>query len=53
VAIDQAIELAKYFSAAESGAFVNGVLDRILRIVKGEDGEKAEESPDAQGKVGQ
>jgi transcription antitermination factor NusB len=36
VAIDQAIELAKRFSAAESGAFVNGVLDRVLRLVKGE-----------------
>ena len=37
VAIDQAIELAKRFSAGESGAFVNGILDRILRIVKGEE----------------
>ncbi|MBM4019142.1 MAG: transcription antitermination factor NusB [Planctomycetes bacterium] len=37
VAIDQAIELAKRFSAAESSAFVNGVLDKILRLVKGED----------------
>jgi len=37
VAIDQAIELAKRFSAAESPAFVNGVLDKILRLVKGED----------------
>ena len=36
VAIDQAIELAKRFSSAESGAFVNGVLDKILRLVKGE-----------------
>jgi len=31
VAIDQAIELAKRFGAAESGAFVNGILDRVLR----------------------
>jgi transcription antitermination factor NusB len=37
VAIDQAIELAKRFSAAESGAFVNGILDRILRTVKGDE----------------
>ena len=36
VAIDQAIELAKAFSAAESGGFVNGVLDRVLRLAKGE-----------------
>jgi transcription antitermination factor NusB len=37
VAIDQAIELAKRFSAAESGAFVNGILDHILRLVKGDE----------------
>jgi transcription antitermination factor NusB len=42
VAIDQAIELAKYFSAAESGSFVNGVLDHVLRIVRGEEGAQAE-----------
>ena len=29
VAIDEAIELAKRYSTEESGAFVNGVLDRI------------------------
>ena len=53
VAIDQAIELAKRFSAAESAAFVNGVLDKILRLVKGEDagkggkgGAAAEAEPD-------
>jgi len=34
VVMDQAIELAKRFGAAESGAFVNGVLDRILRIIE-------------------
>ena len=43
VVIDQAIELAKRFSAAESGAFVNGVLDKILRTVKGEDAAKSDE----------
>lgn len=31
VAINEAIELAKRFSTAESGAFVNGVLDRVRR----------------------
>ena len=36
VAIDQAIELAKKFSSAESGSFVNGVLDRVLRLAKGD-----------------
>ena len=29
VAINEAVELAKTFGAAESGAFVNGLLDRI------------------------
>jgi len=37
VAIDQAIELAKRFSSAEAGAFVNGVLDKVLRLAKGDD----------------
>ena len=45
VAIDQAIELAKRFSSAESGAFVNGVLDKILRLVKGEEAAGAEGAP--------
>ena len=31
VAMNEAIELAKKYSTAESGAFVNGVLDRIYR----------------------
>jgi transcription antitermination factor NusB len=31
VAIDQAIELAKRFGTAESGGFVNGILDHVLR----------------------
>ena len=31
VAINEAIELAKRFSTENSGAFVNGVLDRIRR----------------------
>lgn len=29
VAIDEAVELAKRFGSAESGAFVNGLLDRV------------------------
>ncbi|MDK1031766.1 MAG: transcription antitermination factor NusB [Planctomycetia bacterium] len=36
VAIDQAIELAKRFGTAESGAFVNGILDKIMRTVEQE-----------------
>ena len=31
VAIDEAIELAKHFSTGQSPAFVNGVLDAVLR----------------------
>jgi transcription antitermination factor NusB len=31
VAINEAIELAKKFSTAQSGAFVNGILDRIYQ----------------------
>ncbi len=31
VAIDEAIRLAKKYSAAESGAFVNGILDKIMK----------------------
>ena len=30
VAIDEAIELAKRFGTSESGAFVNGILDRLI-----------------------
>ncbi len=34
VAINEAIELAKRFSTEQSGAFVNGVLDRIRRTLQ-------------------
>ena len=34
VSIDQAIELAKAFSTAEAPGFVNGVLDRVLRLAR-------------------
>jgi N utilization substance protein B len=30
VAIDEAIKIAQKFSTAESGAFVNGILDRLM-----------------------
>ena len=30
VAINEAIELAKRYGSAESGAFVNGILDKIV-----------------------
>jgi len=35
VAINEAIELAKRFSTDQSGAFVNGVLDRVRRGLPG------------------
>ena len=36
VAINEAVELAKRFGAAQSAQFVNGVLDRILAESGGE-----------------
>jgi N utilization substance protein B len=36
VAINEAIELAKRFGAENSPRFVNGVLDRIVRVLRGE-----------------
>jgi N utilization substance protein B len=31
VSINEAVDIAKYFGTAESGRFVNGVLDRIRK----------------------
>ena len=31
VTIDEAIELGKKFGTSESGAFINGILDQILK----------------------
>jgi N utilization substance protein B len=36
VVIDEAIEVAKKFGGEESGAFVNGILDAVLRRLEGE-----------------
>jgi len=44
VAIDEAIRLAKKFSGAESYAFVNGILDRIMASCKPSDA-ASEETP--------
>lgn len=33
VTINEAVEIAKRFGTAESGAFVNGILDNIARVV--------------------
>jgi len=37
VAINEAIELAKKFSTAQSPSFINGVLDAILKKLKGDE----------------
>ena len=34
VTINEAVDIAKYFSSSESGKFVNGVLDRIRKDLK-------------------
>jgi len=34
VIINEAVDLAKYFSSSESGRFVNGILDRACKDVK-------------------
>jgi len=36
VVIDEAVEMARRFGEADSPAFVNGVLDAIMRAVRGE-----------------
>jgi transcription termination factor NusB len=41
VAINEAIELGKRFSTAQSGSFINGILDKIKN-----QGAQPEESPD-------
>ncbi len=40
VAIDEAVELAKRFGAAQSAQFVNGVLDRLMHL-----GDAPEDAP--------
>ena len=39
VSINEAIELGKKYSTGKSGAFINGILDRIRRILMSERGE--------------
>jgi len=34
VSINEAVDIAKYFATADSGRFVNGILDRIRKSVK-------------------
>jgi transcription antitermination protein NusB len=45
VVLDEAVELAKRFGTEESGAFVNGVLDRIADDCGREDEPKASAAP--------
>jgi N utilization substance protein B len=40
VSINEAVDLAKKFGDAESGKFVNGILDRILKESKTDDSKK-------------
>ena len=42
VAINEAVEIAKRFGTADSGAFVNGILDNIARRVRINEGEARE-----------
>ena len=37
VVIDEAVEIAKRFGEADSPSFVNGVLDAVRRMVRGEE----------------
>ena len=41
VAVDEAVEIAKRFSADESPAFINGVLDGAIKAMKGNDDKKS------------
>jgi N utilization substance protein B len=47
VLINEAVEIARKFSTEESGAFVNGVLDRIARAEQ-----RADVGPEAEGDGG-
>ncbi len=52
VVINEAIDIAKYFSNSESGRFVNGILDRARRdlgIEKGRDGDSVKTVADRSG----
>jgi transcription antitermination factor NusB len=45
VAINEAIELGKRYSTQNSGAFINGILDRIMNQVAESDGARDGEAP--------
>ncbi len=48
VSINEAVEIGKKFGSEESGAFINGILDRIRAYVRGEE---EEEVPDEEGRA--
>lgn len=43
VSINEAVDIAKYFSSDESGRFVNGILDRVRRDMERPVGERCRE----------
>ncbi len=45
VAVDEAIRLAKKYGSAESGAFVNGILDRIMASCGPSEAASGQEGP--------
>lgn len=47
IAVNEAVELAKEFSTEKSPAFVNGVLDKVLKRVLAESAPTAETAPPA------
>ena len=46
VAINEALELAKRYSTAQSSRFVNGILDRVLQLQVQEASPEADPEPD-------
>ena len=49
VAVNEAVELAKVFSAEKSPSFINGLLDKVLKRVIKAKGEAATDAPAAEG----
>lgn len=49
IAVNEAVELAKEFSTEKSPAFVNGVLDKVLKKVSGERREGTRARPGSDG----
>lgn len=47
--VNEAVELAKKYSTADSGRFVNGVLGALARQPRGEEGERGEAAGEGEG----